>query len=73
MYQLNPLALNQIHGGAIGDIEEFIPDSLPGYELIGWQQKVVDYDITLTVSKGWFWNSYSEVKTPIFEFTPIYA
>lgn len=73
MYQLNTQALNQIHGGAIGDIEEFIPDSLAGFELIGWQQKVVAYDVTSWEVKGWFWTSYHEEKTPIFEFTPIYA
>lgn len=73
MKQLNQLQLAQISGGLIGDIEEFIPDQIPGLELIGWKREQTGWDTTTWTQRGWFWDTYHEEKTPIYQYTPIYA
>ncbi len=63
----------QVSGGQTLEIQEFIPEAISGCELIGWQQVITGYDTTSWEEKGWFFSSYHVEKTPIFEFTPIYA
>ena len=73
MQSLTNLQLSQVSGGLVQEIQEFVPAAIPGYELIGWQQVLTGYDTTSWEEKGWFFTSYHVEKSPIYEFTPIFA
>lgn len=73
MKTLSNIELGMIGGGTLTTVQEFIPEPILGHELIGWQQVLKGYDTTTWIEKGWFFNAYHEEKTPIYEFTPIYA
>ncbi len=73
MKTLTMLQSAQVSGGQAMMIEEFIPEQIPGLSLIGWQKTIVDWNITTWEEKGWFFTSYHTEKSPIFEFTPVYA
>lgn len=73
MKSLTLTQLTAVSAGIVQNVQEFIPDPILGHELIGWQQVLVGYDTVSWTQKGWLYNSYFEEKTPIYEFTPVFA
>ena len=67
MRQLSLVELSQLSGA--GTV--YYPPFEPGFELIGWEEEIVAWDITST------YNYYTGIeyvtKIPVYNITPIYA
>ncbi|MGD9592223.1 MAG: hypothetical protein AB7V32_06865 [Candidatus Berkiella sp.] len=75
---LRELSLNEVNavaGGAINDIIEVIPASIPGYALVGWTEQVVGFDTVEWTEYVGFWGTpvLHKETSPIYDIQPLYA
>ena len=78
MREITSKEVNSVAGAGtlpIGNVQEFYPELLPGYEIVGWSMEIVDYDTVTTYEKGGFWTptTITHIYCPVFDFHPIYA
>jgi hypothetical protein len=69
MRQLTQSELVNISGG-----EAVYPPMIPGYEIVGWTQTFLGWDVqTTTQELNFFDTLYVEQRTAVFDIQPIYS